>query len=86
METFLKPLIEKKPDKLILHVGTNNCPYEPSEIIIKKLINLKFKIEQSQPSCKVIISTPIIRFDNAKAQLTQINVLKTFLIKLYPFH
>ena len=34
------PLINKKPDHILLHVGTNNLPIDTPEVIVEKLLRL----------------------------------------------
>ena len=59
-----------KPDCVILHVGTNNAPNMPSNEIIDEILSVKHHIEKELPFSKVIISSPIVRTDNGKADLT----------------
>ena len=35
------PLLEKKPENIILHLGTNDAPYKSSTDILKDFIELK---------------------------------------------
>ena len=70
MYDFLKPQIRKSPKNIIVHVGTNNTPNEPSRSVLNKLLALKSSIEKELPESKVIISNIINWFDNAKAILT----------------
>ena len=65
---YLKPLLEKKPDYVILHVSTNDAITKTSEV--KWINGIKVAIENTLPSCVVIISEPTIRLDSAKASLT----------------
>ena len=63
-------LLNKKPDCVVLHVGTNNAPIMTSSGIIGEILSIKHRIEKELPNAKVVISTPIIRTDNGKAALT----------------
>ena len=74
MYYYIKPLLKKCPDNIILHVGTNNTVNEPSKMVLHKLLNLKKFIEHTLPESKVFISNLITRTDNSKASLT---VIKT---------
>ena len=38
MYDYIKPLLEKCPDNIILHVGTNNTVNEPSKILYQKVM------------------------------------------------
>ena len=74
MYDYIKPLLKKCPDNIILHVGTNNTVNEPSKIVLGKLLDLKKFIEHTLPESNVVISNLITRIDNGKASLT---VVKT---------
>ena len=38
---YLRPLLQKCPDTIILDVGTNNCINESSRVVLDKILNLK---------------------------------------------
>ena len=40
MESHLIPLVNKKPDHILLHVGTNNLATDTPEVIVEKLFQL----------------------------------------------
>ena len=64
------PIIRKKPDYLILHIGTNDAVNRTSREILDDILQLKNTITKELPRCKVILSRPTIRKDNGKAALT----------------
>ena len=64
MYHYLYPLLQKEPDYLILHVGTNDCTHHTSEKVFNDLLALKRHIEVKVPAIKVLFSLPISRFDN----------------------
>ena len=70
MQHNLVPILERNPCCLILHVGTNNAESCTSREIIDKLLVLKIFISEKCPQCQIIFSTPTIRSDKAKANLT----------------
>ena len=72
MNDYIKPLLKKCPDNIILLVGTNNTVNEPSEMVLDKLLNLNKFIEHALPESNVVISNLITRTDNGKASLTVI--------------
>ena len=75
MNHYLRPLLQKCPETIILHVGTNNCVNEFSRVVLDKIFNLKKTfIQISLPHCKVIISNIINRKDDGKASLTVENL------------
>ena len=70
MHYNILPLLRKKPTTVILHVGTNDCTSDNSAEITVKLLKLKNFILTTLPTCKIIFSSLIDRFDDANAQLT----------------
>ena len=70
MQHNLVPILEINPCRLILHVGTNNAESFTSREIFDKLLKLKTFISEKCPQCQTIFSTPTIRSDKAKANLT----------------
>lgn len=74
MFDYILPLLRKKPDHIILHVGTNNATSSTPEEIMVKIENLVMYIKQFLPAVNITISSPTIRADNGKANLTVINL------------
>ena len=64
MEDYLKPLLRKKPDEIILHVGTNNIRDESSRSVAEGIVNLVTQIQQDYPSTHLAISPLLPRSDN----------------------
>ena len=63
------PLLEKKPENIILHLGTNDAPYKSDTDILKDLIKLKDFFLEKLPSCKKItLSSPTVRTDKGSAK------------------
>ena len=52
MYHYAIPLLEKKPENIILHFGTNDAPCKSDTNILKDLIELKDFILEKLPSCK----------------------------------
>lgn len=74
MFDYITPLLRKKPDIILLHVGTNDTSFSSADEILKNIEHLTHYIRNNLPSTKVIVSTPTIRSDNGKANLTTINL------------
>ena len=76
------PTIKKKPDEVILHVGTNNIPEADSaRHIAEKIADLATFIEKESPQTKVTISSLITRKDSEafKPKIEETNkILKSF--------
>ena len=69
MYHYAIPLLEKKPENIILHLGTNDAPYKSDTDILKDLIELKDFILEKSPSCKKItLSAPTVRTDRENAE------------------
>ena len=66
---YIKSLLKEAPDKVILHVGTNDAPNSTSGAILD-MLSLKSFIEKTLPQSKVCISNVVKRTDNGKATLT----------------
>ena len=56
--------INKKPDRIVLHMGTNNAQNCTPE---DQILGLKNFILQKLPTCEIIISTPMLRTGNRTA-------------------
>ena len=68
---FVIPHLRKKPDKIVLHVGTNNAPHATPKEIFNAIKDLKSFIRKCAPESKKIISTPVLPVD--KANVNNIN-------------
>ena len=58
MKDYLKPLIRRKPDEIILHIGTNNLKdSSPTpQQLAEGISNLGTQIRNSSPSTKICLS------------------------------
>ena len=70
LKMYITPLLYKKPKTLILQIGTNNCKSNNSIQIKEKYIDLIEYIKHILPDCKIVCSSLIKRYDDAKAQMT----------------
>lgn len=77
---YLEPLMEKKPDKLIVHVGSNDAFDKTAEVIFNDLVQLKSYIKQ-RFCIDAVISCPTIRTDNSRAKKV-VAELREYLNKL----
>ena len=59
MYDYMKPLLRKLPDYIILHIGTNDAVNNTSREILDKILKLKTYIQKELPKCQITISTPI---------------------------
>ena len=64
MDDYLKPLLRKEPDSVILHVGTDNIRDESSLSVAEGIINMASQVQQDFPSTRLAISPLLPRSDN----------------------
>ena len=76
------PIIKKKPDVIILHVGTNDFVLRTSREILNDLLQLKSAITKTLSNCQVIFSQPTLRMDNGKPALLNLDVVNNGNIKV----
>ena len=69
-------MLKKKPEHIILHIGTNDAVSKTSKQILDELLQLKQYIISILPTCRVIVSRPTVPTDNGKAALTLSNFNK----------
>ena len=83
-EPYIIPLINKKPDRIVLHIGINSILLYARENGWPN-IGTKKIIFQKLPLCEIIISTPMLRKDKTTANKRYnlfVNHLKKRNIKL----
>ena len=67
---YIMPIINNKPDYLILHVGTNDATTNSSRKIVDDLLMLKINISKQLPNRRIVLSKSNVRHDHGKANLT----------------
>ena len=67
MEHYLTPIIQKKPSRVILHVRTSDAKNLQSQTVLDNPFKLKALVKNSLLTCRVFISTPMLRTDDGKA-------------------
>ena len=63
----LTPFLYKKPDYIVLHVGTNDTVDSQASVIVDKLLQLKYFVKEKLPNCKIVLSRPIRRAESKVA-------------------
>ena len=76
MYYYLVPLLRKRPDKIILHVGTGDTTHMKADDMLEELGKLKSLIWEMLLSVKIILSAPTIRVDKHNANENNINFIK----------
>ena len=68
LQYHLITYLKKKPDNIIIHIGTNDSPYKSEDLIYKEFLYVKQTIHKQHPDCKnIVVSSPIIRTDKQEA-------------------
>ena len=77
MYDYLRPLLKKKPSRVILHIGTNDAIKSNAKLIADKIILLKKFVHSQIDGCSVYISSPINRLDsvNQGVVIRNVNVI-----------
>ena len=76
MYYYLVPLLRKRPDKIVLHVGTNDAPHIKADEMLQELGKLKSFTWEMLPSGKIILSAPPIRVEKHNANENNIDFIK----------
>jgi hypothetical protein len=64
MEDFVKPLSRRSPDKMILHVGTNDLRSCTPGVIADSIVNLVTQVKEDSPNTTIGVSAILVRNDN----------------------
>ena len=67
---YVHPILRKKTERIIIHIGTNDATRPTSTKMLKKLLQLKTLIKETLPETGVTFSTSTIRLYDGKAALT----------------
>ena len=63
VKDFIKPILRKKPEKLILHIGTNDLRNTDPQAVADSVSNLVQSINHQCPDTKVMVSEIVTRKD-----------------------
>ena len=77
MEDFIKPITRKSPNKVILHVGTNDLKNSTPKVIADSILNLTTQIKEDSPNTMVGVSALLDRNDCPKlaTKVKQVNLI-----------
>lgn len=80
MSSYMKPSIERKPDYVILHTGTNNIKKDQPRILAEKIIDQGKNIASEAPESKVMLSGITRHNDpNINTKIDEVNkIVKSF--------
>ena len=77
MSDFMKPILRKKPETVILHIGTNNLRKGDAKSVADGIITLAQSIDQQCSDTEIIVSGIISRSDviSASSRVRETNEL-----------
>ena len=77
MEDYVKPITRKSPDKVILHIGTNDLKNSIPKVIADSIMNLCTQIKEDSPTTMVGVSALLTRNDNPvlATKVKQVNLI-----------
>ena len=53
MEDFIKPILRKDPENIIIHVGTNDVNSKEPRLTAECIVNLALQIERDAPNTNI---------------------------------
>jgi len=79
MEDFIKPILTKDPENIIIHVGTNDVNSKEPRLTAQGIINLARQIEGDTSNTNIAISGLVSRADDRGGKVSSVNkILKKF--------
>lgn len=75
MKHHIKPCLAKKPEEIILHVGTNNLADQNPNDIVTGIVDILNMAKEESPDTEIILSEIIVRTDNPsyEAKIGKVN-------------
>ena len=73
MSDFVKPFLRRKPDEIVLRIGTNNLSTDEPRQLGEKIVDLARFIEQESQSTKLAVSSLIVRKDDLDRKANNVN-------------
>ena len=77
MEDYLKPVIRKEPESIVLHIGTNDLNKLSPKQVADSITNLGTQINEESPNTTIVISSILLRTNkpNLASKATEANKL-----------
>ena len=73
MEDFIKPILRKDPENIIIHVGTNDVNSKEPRLTAEGIVNLALHIEGDAPNTNMAISGLVSRVDDKQGKVSSVN-------------
>ena len=77
MHDYIKPTLKRKPDKVVIHVGTNDTKHREAPQIVESIDQLYEKIKTNSRDTDITLSELIIREDSATMKIKVLEVNRT---------
>ena len=79
MEDYIKPILRKDPENIIIHVGTSDVNSKEPRLTAEDIVNLALQIEGDAPNTNIAILGLVSRADDKEGKVSSVNkVLKKF--------
>ena len=79
MEDFIKCILRKDPENIIIHVGTNDVNSKEPRLTAEGIVNLALQIEGDAANTNIAISGLDSRADDKEGKVSSVNkILKKF--------
>ena len=77
MEDLVKPLTRRTPDKMVLHVGTNDLRNCTPKVIADSVVHLVTQVKEDSPNTAIGVCAILVRGDNndLAVKAPQVNVI-----------
>ena len=77
MKDYIKPILRRNPDIIVLHVGTNDVKGNNASKVMDDIDSLCQEIKETNPGVEITLSELTTREDNpeAKKTVTEVNTL-----------
>ena len=81
---YMRPLLRKRPFKVIIHAGTNDSNMSNAKEIANKLLHLRKFVLSELSDCNVILSSQVNRLDSTQqgVKMRNVNVILKILVVL----
>ena len=79
MEDFIKPILRKDTENIIIHVGTNDVNSKEPRLTAEGIVNMALQIKGNAPNTNIAISGSFSRADDKEGKVSSVNkILKKF--------
>ena len=73
MEDFIKPVLRKDPENIIIRVGTNDVNSTEPRLTAEGIVNLALHIEGDTPNTNIAISGLVSKVDDKEGKVSSVN-------------